>query len=175
MALVNRLKKIEKDYVGIPKTCHMATTYWLFEEAFGRPPTQDEFLDLGGIQVFVRSLIPLGVALQQSISIQATARLKVKKTGALVMPGSVVIFCYKGDAGHSCTATLGHRLAGYNQTDWFTSKGEENTFTEHHHTSEINWQTKHLAKHLETLHNLVAVFETDAINAIKAKFPKLKA
>lgn len=174
MALVDRLKEIETDYGGVARSCHFATTYWLFQEAFDRAPSLQELIGLGNAQLFITSLLAKAVALQDSTATHAAARLKVKKNGALVMAGSVIIFSHGHTAEHSCVARTSQRVAGYNQTDWFTSAGTPNGFTEHD-TAHIKWKTKHLSERFGKEYKLFAVYESDALKAIKAQFPKLKA
>jgi hypothetical protein len=152
----------------MPATCHFATLYWFFEEAYGRPITFAEYLEIGDPSLFVQSLLPLATRLQQSITRRAAEGLKVKGShSTLVRAGSIVVFAEdRQSAGHSCVALTSGTLGGHNQTDWFTTAGKTNLYTTHS-TKDINWKTKHFARRFHVDYMLFAIDETTALTAIR--------
>lgn len=112
----------------IATTCHFATTFWLFWDEFDRQPQQEDFIKIGDPTLTIRNALPLG------------RKLTSPKAGGLVLtPGSVVMFARNGQPLHSCVATGGNSLAGYNQVNWFSSPGVNHGYSVHN-TNQIRWR-----------------------------------
>lgn len=156
------------DTMKMPATCHFATFYWFFEEAYGRAITLNEYLDVGDPTLFIQGLLPKATRLQQSIRRQAAAGLKEHGShSTLVRAGSIIVFAKdRQSAGHSCVALTSSTVGGHNQTDWFTTTGKVNQFSTHS-TKDIDWKTKHFAQRFNTQYMLFAIDETTALAAIK--------
>lgn len=132
--------------------CHQATCYWLYEEAFDRPPAPIEFTGetLLSVQPFMAKIARLGKKL---------SREDFSKRN--VAGGTVLIFTDStGDAKHSCVVRWDGSIGGYNQTDWFTSDGKKSEWSAHD-PNHIPWSgDKHLRVMLQkgpTKGNLIGV------------------
>jgi hypothetical protein len=181
MSLTSRVKAIpstggwwppvserRSEMMKIATTCHFATVYWLFHEAFDREINFDEYLKIGNPNTFINGLLKYGTALQQSYRRHQAEGLKVKATGAVVPAGSLIVFAEnKNVAGHSCVALTSQSIGGYNQTNWFSTAGKEADYSTHS-TKDIQWKTKHVALHGDHEYSLLCISEKTAVDAMKA-------
>jgi hypothetical protein len=126
-------EQLDAHYIGLDHgiACHQATFCFFYMAAYRTLPTQDQLLDA---PVFVNNLLklPSRLLLQNSMKNHAKEGLKASTTGALVKPGSVVIFCKTNNlyaASHSCVAKTSSSLAGYNQKSWYNEGGEEGKYS----------------------------------------------
>jgi hypothetical protein len=158
---------------AIATTCHFATTYWLYQQAFDTSlKTQQQYLERIGNnpELFIRSLLPLGTALQASHR-RVAEGIKVARDGTRVQPGTVILFTAdRATVGHSCVMVRSDRIGGYNQTDWFTSPGVSHGPSEHG-THEIAWRGKHEAMRFATAYRLLAVDRGAAVAQLRAWRP----
>jgi hypothetical protein len=114
---------------GIPLSCHVASLIWLHHAQTGALPAGP--LAIPKLEHFRAIMLQIAAA---GTPLQALFGQVVE-----VPVGSIVVFT--GDAGnpdHSCTATSGTILIGYNQTEWFSSPGVAADFSVHY-TSELQW------------------------------------
>ena len=102
--------------------------YWLFQSAYYRKPSGDDLARVydNNPSGFVTHIMSKGTPF-------------TRRSGNLT-PNSVLIFEKNGTAQHSCIAMSGTRIAGYNQTGWFSSTGVSHQYSEHA-VGDIRWQT----------------------------------
>ncbi|HJQ57263.1 MAG TPA: hypothetical protein VJ890_10175 [Vineibacter sp.] len=119
---------------GIPMACHNATLFWLYEAEFSRQPSLNDYLDAFSTHPknptgIVREMLPFGQRLSRPLA-----------GNSQLTPGAVIVFVHNNQPGHSCIATTGGQVGGYNQVNWFTGAGAVNSYTTHA-TSEFKWRS----------------------------------
>lgn len=116
--------------VGANRSCHNATSCWLYHALRGTPATAKAFNDFG---------YKVQITLNQMASQHGKPLNKAVFGSLSLTPGTVIVFFENGSAGHSCVAKTSKIIAGYNQTEWFSGySGIANAYTEHN-TEHISW------------------------------------
>jgi hypothetical protein len=112
-----------------PTTCHFATTFWLFWDEFGVPPTVNDYRTMGSPTEVVEAMLPRG------------AKITRPSGGTLELtPGTVLVFIDKDDhPKHSCVALDAKKVGGYNQPNWFASEGVSCGYSTHP-TTDLRWR-----------------------------------
>ncbi len=108
--------------------CHGATVYWLFTDEFQRLPTVDEFTD--------QTLSPPAPVIQRMLGLGNQVNGATALNG--LTPGTVLVFVLNGEPAHSCVVAAGQRIAGYNQTGWYSSAGAPGAYSSHS-MNDVQW------------------------------------
>jgi hypothetical protein len=117
--------------------CHQATCYWLYQEAFGHPPTGDAYINgsFSSSGPFISEIAKLGRKLSKN-----------DFTKRSVPGGTVLIFASAGlVAEHSCVMRWDGSIGGYNQQGWFGTQDKPSSWIVHQ-PSEIPWRGNKLDK-----------------------------
>jgi hypothetical protein len=151
-------------FPGLPPTCHFATAYWCFLDAFARPPTADEVTKMMLPTVAVRDMLPHGTVLVRPV--------RRTKNPSVLTPGSVLVFVDEdGAAKHSCVATDARTVGGYNQVKYFAGPAVQLGYSTHN-TNELKWRDSKGYNQVRAQHvwcELYAIPEDAAKNVVRQR------
>jgi len=140
--------------------CHQAACYWLFHELHGDPPEGWAWVDgnLSDSTGLMTKLARYGRSVSQS------------DIAGLANGTVLVLTDLTNIAKHTCVLDNLGQIAGYNQTDWFTSPGVRHGFSTHNKTH-IKWRSaKKIKQNNDAEGLLFAIPEKIAVDFAKFNF-----
>jgi len=119
-----------KDFAipGLRILCNQATLYWMVMARRGNPPSLEELAQAGPI---MQGMKECGRPLTRSEFPDLLGRK------GSILPGTVLMFYFRGNIAHSCIAKDSRTLGGFNQVGWLAGGGP-NIYSENNLT-EIRW------------------------------------